>query len=224
MINYLLFLYSKGKKKTVNNIIIIMLSIVFWFLATALVVSAILVISLKNPVHSVLFLIFSFFNAAGLFILLGAEYIAMTLIIVYVGAVAVLFLFVVMMLDIKIASIKNTVSKHWPLSVGLALIAFVEIAIVLWGIEDLLGLPDYAMTLKGTNNTKDLGKILYTDYFLIFQAAGAILFIAMIGAIVLAMPEMNKTDKRQNICQQLRRDKNNSVKLVEVKSKEGVVL
>jgi NADH-quinone oxidoreductase subunit J len=162
-------------------------AIAFYLFAGVLTLSALLVITAKNPVHSVLFLILAFFNAAGLFVLLGAEFIAMLLVIVYVGAVAVLFLFVVMMLDINFAELRKGGMKHVTvgLAVGAVLLAELAIIYLAWvfapGIENNLAaaMPD------GVNNTEALGRVLYTQYVFPFQMAGLILFVAMIGAIVL---------------------------------------
>jgi NADH-quinone oxidoreductase subunit J len=162
-------------------------AIAFYLFAGVLTLSALLVITAKNPVHSVLFLILAFFNAAGLFVLLGAEFIAMLLVIVYVGAVAVLSLFVVMMLDINFAELRKGGMKHVTvgLAVGAVLLAELAIIYLAWvfapGIENNLAaaMPD------GVNNTEALGRVLYTQYVFPFQMAGLILFVAMIGAIVL---------------------------------------
>ncbi len=157
--------------------------IAFYAFAAILVLSSVLVITAKNPVHSVLFLILAFFNAAGLFVLLGAEFIAMILVIVYVGAVAVLFLFVVMMLDIDFAKLRHGAKQYVPLGllVGLALLAELMMLYQVWPQSPVV--PD----IEQVDNTKALGKILYTNYVFPFQVSGLILLVAMIGAIVLTL-------------------------------------
>ena len=162
-------------------------ALAFYLFAGVLTLSALLVITAKNPVHSVLFLILAFFNAAGLFVLLGAEFIAMLLVIVYVGAVAVLFLFVVMMLDINFAELRQGAMKYVPVGLGVGAILLAELAIIYsaWvfapGIENNLA----AAMPEGVTNTEALGRVLYTQYVFPFQMAGLVLFVAMIGAIVL---------------------------------------
>ncbi len=164
-------------------------ALAFYALAGILTLSALLVITVKNPVHSVLFLILGFFNAAGLFVLLGAEFIAMILVIVYVGAVAVLFLFVVMMLDISFADLRKGAMQY--VSIGLV-IGAVLLAVLVMVYKAWTFAPEAAENLaapmeryEGLTNTEALGNILYTDYVYAFQIAGLILFVAMIGAIVL---------------------------------------
>lgn len=200
-------------------------SLVFYVLAGLTIFSGVMVISARNPVHSVLFLIFSFFNSAGLFVLLGAEYIAMTLVIVYVGAVAVLFLFVVMMLNINFVEMRQGFLKYLPIGIGAAALLFVELFMVLRassliqaGVADAANPvpPETVMT-----NTRALGNLLYTHYFPIFQLAGVILLVAMIGAIVLTL--RHRTDvRRQNIARQVGRTPEDSVKIVKVKTGQGV--
>ena len=165
-------------------------AITFYLFSTMLIASAMLVISAKNPVHSVLFLILAFFNAAGLFILLGAEFVAMLLVIVYVGAVAVLFLFVVMMLDINITELRSGFLQYMPVGALVGLILLVELGLVLGGTliaPDAHQLVATPVTVTAANNTQALGQLLYTRYALIFEASGAILLVAMIGAIVLTL-------------------------------------
>lgn len=149
--------------------------------------SAVLVITAKNPVHSVLFLILAFFNSAGLFVLLGAEFVGMLMVIVYVGAVAVLFLFVVMMLDISFADLRKGAMQYVPIGLIIGAVLLFEFVAVFgsWSMSDdkleNLGSP----TPEGVTNTEALGRLIYTDYLLAFQGAGLILFVAMVGAIVL---------------------------------------
>jgi len=161
----------------------------FYLFAGILVLSALMVITARNPVHSVLFLVLAFFNAAGLFILLGAEFIAMILVIVYVGAVAVLFLFVVMMLDISFADLRKGAMQYVPVGLMIGAVLLTEL-ILLYGAWHFTEHKDAnlaAPTSEYTNvtNTEALGRLLYTEYLLAFQMAGLILFVAMIGAIVL---------------------------------------
>lgn len=159
----------------------------FYLFAGILVLSAVLVITARNPVHSVLFLILAFFNSAGLFILLGAEFVGMIMVIVYVGAVAVLFLFVVMMLDISFADLRKGAMQYVPIGLIIGAVLLFELIAVFgsWSMSEEklanLGSP----TPEGVANTEALGRLIYTDYALAFQAAGLILFVAMVGAIVL---------------------------------------
>jgi NADH-quinone oxidoreductase subunit J len=183
-------------------------AIAFYVFAAVLVVSAVLVVANRNPVYSVLFLILTFFNAAGLFVLLGAEFLAMMLVVVYVGAVAVLFLFVVMMLDINFAELRQGFVRYAGIGAIVGIILVAEIIFVVSSgamapaITTLAGSP----TPAGISNTQALGDILYTDYFYLFQAAGIVLLIAMIGAIVLTHREREGV-KRQRIATQLARDR-----------------
>lgn len=203
-----------------------MIEFIFYLFSAVLVVASLMVVLLRNPVHSVLMLILSFFSAAALFILLGAEFIAMTLIIVYVGAVAVLFLFVVMMLNINIATIKGGFSKNLPLTVLVASLIFVQMFIAVSNSRTFVAQPTseaVAPVVSMLSNTEKLGLVLYTDYFLPFQLSGFILLTAMIGAIILTLMH-DKNAKRQNIKRQVMRTREESVELVEVKSGEGVKL
>jgi len=159
----------------------------FYFFAGILLLSAVLVITARNPVHSVLFLILAFFNSAGLFILLGAEFVGMIMVIVYVGAVAVLFLFVVMMLDISFSDLRKGAMQYVPIGLIIGAVLLFELIAVFgtWSLSDEkianLGSP----TPEGVVNTEALGRVIYTDYILAFQGAGLILFVAMVGSIVL---------------------------------------
>ena len=197
-------------------------AIAFYVFAVVLVVSAVLVVANRNPVYSVLFLILTFFNAAGLFVLLGAEFLAMMLVVVYVGAVAVLFLFVVMMLDINFAELRQGVVRYAWIGAIVGLILVAEIIFVVSSgamapaISTLAGSP----TPAGVNNTQALGQILYTDYFYLFQAAGMVLLIAMIGAIVLTHREREGV-KRQRIGNQLARDRR-SVEIRKIPTGTGI--
>lgn len=200
-------------------------SLVFYVLAVLVVFSGAMVVSARNPVHSVLFLIFAFFNAAGLFVLLGAEYIAMTLVIVYVGAVAVLFLFVVMMLNINFVELRQGFLKYLPVGLAVAVVLFVELYMVIEasaGVASKLAVKAQFPTpaLQEATNTKALGLVLYTDFALMFQLAGLILLVAMIGAIVLTL--RHRPVRRQNIGKQVSRQPRDTLKIVKVKPGEGV--
>lgn len=200
-------------------------TVMFYVFSFMVLMSAIMVISSKNPVHSVLFLILAFFNAAGLFVLIGAEYIAMTLVIVYVGAVAVLFLFVVMMLDINFAELRQGFIQYLPVGIGVALILFVELIMAFYaGIIDGAPTAPVAEAIPSAaevTNAHAIGKVLYTDYIYLFQVCGVILLVAMIGAIVLTLRSRSGVLK-QSIERQVSRTKEESVMLVKVKSGEGV--
>jgi NADH-quinone oxidoreductase subunit J len=202
-----------------------MISFIFYLFAALLTLASLMVITLRNPVHAVLFLIFAFFNASGLFILLGAEYIAMTLIIVYVGAVAVLFLFVVMMLNINLAQTREGFLKSLPLGIFLAVLTFVQIAIALMWSKDsfVKSVPDDLSPISELTNTEAIGHVLYTDYVFAFQMCGLILLVAMIGAILLTLVH-SKGVKRQSIFAQVSRNRKSSIEVVKVKSREGVEL
>jgi len=191
-------------------------AIMFYVFAALAVASGVLVVSSRNPVHSVLFLIAAFFNAAGLFVLIGAEFLAMILVIVYVGAVAVLFLFVVMMLDIDFAQLRGGFVRYLPFGalVGFILLAELLLVIGSWAIAP--GLPSPAATGGAPlTNTRALGDILYTRYLLAFQGAGLILLVAMVGAIVLTLRRRADV-RRQSISAQLARTRAQSVEVVRV--------
>ena len=200
-------------------------SLMFYLFSAVLMLSAGAVISARNPVHSVFFLILAFFNAAGLFVLLGAEYIAMTLVIVYVGAVAVLFLFVVMMLNINFEKFRAGFIKFLPVGVLVAGILFIEMGALLY--QSLLTpapvatvqvpIPDLAQV----SNAAAIGQVLYTHYMLLFQIAGMILLVAMIGAIVLTLRHRPGV-KRQRIASQNARSKQSGVEVVQVETGRGV--
>ncbi|KUO50958.1 MAG: NADH:ubiquinone oxidoreductase subunit J [Sphingomonadales bacterium BRH_c3] len=182
----------------------------FYLFAGLMIASALMVITSRNPVHSVLWLILAFFNAAGLMVLVGAEFIAMLLVIVYVGAVAVLFLFVVMMLNIDFAALRAGFVKNFPLGLLVALILFLElfVGLVAWsagGVE--LGTPDGSGAAPlGANNIEAIGALLYGRYIFLFEVAGIILLVAMIGAIVLTHRQRpDGTRARQDIGKQVRR-------------------
>ncbi len=199
--------------------------ITFYAFSTVLVAAALLVVLARNPVHSVLWLILSFLSAAGLFVLLGAEFVAMLLIIVYVGAVAVLFLFVVMMLDVDFAELKAGMAQYMPLAllIGVVLLIQLGLAYGTWafsdGIDTRLGNPTPA--IDQMHNTKALGMILYDHYLLAFQLAGLVLLVAMVGAIVLTL--RHRVDvKRQNVLAQMYRDPAKAMELKDVKPGQGL--
>src|SRR5438270_880057 len=196
-------------------------TIAFYIFAAVIIFSALMVIAARNPVHSVLFLILAFLNAAALFVLLGAEFLAMILVIVYVGAVAVLFLFVVMMLDIDFASLRAGFMQYLPIGALIGLVIISELIVVFlgWAVAGPVSAP--AATTPGVSNTEALGRILYTDYIFYFQTAGLILLVAMVGAIVLTLRHRPNV-RRQSIRQQVRRDPAEAIELLEVKPGQGV--
>lgn len=200
-------------------------TLMFYVFSLVTLLSACMVISSKNPVHSVLFLILAFFNAAGLFVLLGAEYIAMTLVIVYVGAVAVLFLFVVMMLNVNFSEMRDGFLKYLPLGGTVAVTIFAEFVVIfsssLTSKNALAPAKNIVAASSEITNTQAIGAILYTNYAYPFQMAGIILLIAMIGAIVLTKRERRGV-RKQNIATQLARTKASGVEIVSVKSGEGI--
>ena len=181
-------------------------AILFYIFAAVLLISAAMVVSARNPVHSVLFLILAFFNAAALFLIAGAEFLAMILVIVYVGAVAVLFLFVVMMLDVDFAELRGGFQRYWLIGATVGAVLFVELAAVLGGWALAPGAVQLRMSPvpTGISNTEALGRVLYTDYVFLFQTAGLILMVAMIGAIVLTLRD-RRTSRHQVIQKQTAR-------------------
>ena len=195
----------------------------FYLFAITTIVGGLFTVISKNPVHSVLWLILAFLSSAGLFVLLGAEFVAMLLIIVYVGAVAVLFLFVVMMLDIDFAELKAEMARYMPLAllIGVVLLMQLGMAFGAWTEADQAQSLRAAVTPTDVQNTAALGQLLYDQYFLIFQLAGLILLVAMIGAIVLTL--RHRTDiKRQDIFAQLYRDPAKAMELKDVKPGQGL--
>ncbi|MGH6989148.1 MAG: NADH-quinone oxidoreductase subunit J [Stellaceae bacterium] len=198
-------------------------AVLFYIFAVIAVASGVMVVTARNPVHSVLFLILAFFNAAGLFILLGAEFLAMILVIVYVGAVAVLFLFVVMMLDVNFAELRRGAVRYLPIGALVGLVLLVELAVVFgaWFFAPTAGHALAAPTPTHLHNTVALGHLLYTRYVYAFEASGVILLIAMIGAIVLTLRA--RTDvRRQRIPAQIARRRADTLALVKVKPGEGI--
>ncbi len=187
----------------------------FFFLFSVItVLSTIAVISARNPVHSVLFLILAFVNAAGLFVLVGAEFLAMILLIVYVGAVAVLFLFVVMMLNLSIDNLKSQARKYMVSGLIVGGVLLLELIFSFANLDIVFNRKSFVDS-ENLTNTHSLGKIIYTEYFFIFQMSGCILLVAMIGAIVLTLRKREGV-LRQDINKQLSRNKNNSIELVKV--------
>ncbi len=197
----------------------------FYAFSTVTVAAALMVTLSRNPVHSVLWLILTFLSAAGLFVLLGAEFVAMLLIIVYVGAVAVLFLFVVMMLDVDFAELKSEMAKYMPIGLLVAVILLIQLAFGLgaWVSADgAMGLHQ-APTPDATqiDNTRALGLLLYDKYLYLFQLSGLILLVAMIGAIVLTLRH-RRDIKRQNVLHQMWRDPAKALEMVDVKPGQGL--
>ena len=198
-------------------------ALAFYAFAAIAIAAGVMVVSSRNPVHSVLFLILAFFNASGLFVLIGAEFIAMILVVVYVGAVAVLFLFVVMMLDINFVELRQGFMQYLPVGalIGLILVAELIFVVGAWTMSSKASMIMAAPAPEGISNTHALGAILYTRYVYLFQAAGVILLIAMIGAIVLTL-RTREGVKRQRIADQLARTREQSVEVVKVGRGEGV--
>ena len=190
----------------------------FYLFASITCLAGLMVISSRNPVHSVLFLILAFFNAAGLFVLLGAEFLAMMLVVVYVGAVAVLFLFVVMMLDINFVELREGFQRYMPLGLGVGGVLLAEILFVFFNSADM---PETVVMVNEVSNTRALGRILYTDYIYLFQLAGLILLVAMIGAIALTLRKRENV-RRQSIASQTERTRADSIEVVSVPSNTGV--
>ncbi|MCF6327989.1 MAG: NADH-quinone oxidoreductase subunit J [Devosiaceae bacterium] len=195
----------------------------FYIFAGITVASAVMVISSRNPVHSVLFLILAFINAAGIFMLAGAEFLALILIIVYVGAVMVLFLFVVMMLDVDFAELKKGALQYMPVGIIVGAILLLELLLVAGSsfVTPQLAAGSAMPIEAGISNTQALGEVLYTRYIFLFQGAGLILLVAMIGAIVLTLRHKPNV-KRQDIGAQVARSPKDAMTVVKVKSGEGL--
>ncbi|MCR9069302.1 MAG: NADH-quinone oxidoreductase subunit J [Rhodobacteraceae bacterium] len=202
-----------------------MAAVTFYIFALSALAGGLLTVIARNPVHSVLWLILCFLSSAGLFVLLGAEFVAMLLIIVYVGAVAVLFLFVVMMLDVDFAALKAEMARYVPVAglIGIVLLMQLSLAYGAWefseGIDQRLGNP--MPPLDEAHNTQALGLILYDRYFLVFQLSGLILLVAMVGAIVLTLRHRQDI-KRQNVLAQMYRDPAKAMELKDVKPGQGL--
>lgn len=195
----------------------------FYLFAVSVLAGGLFTVISRNPVHSVLWLILAFISAAGLFVLLGAEFVAMLLIIVYVGAVAVLFLFVVMMLDVDFAELKAEMAKYMPLALLIGVILLMQFGLAFgnWQMADGAEAARAAVAPEGVENTAALGLLIYDTYFLLFQTAGLILLVAMIGAIVLTL--RHRTDiKRQDVLAQMYRDPAKAMELKDVKPGQGL--
>jgi len=202
----------------------IIYDISFYFFSAIAIVSALTVISAKNPVHSVLFLILSFVNTAALFVLLGAEFLAMILVVVYVGAVAVLFLFVVMMLDINFIKLREGFLQYLPIAVLIAITLLTELIMIFLSKKILSsGLINYSKfpNFSSIGNTKDIGKVLYTDYFYLFQISGIILLVAMIGSITLTLRQ-RKNVKKQDIYRQISLSSKNRIEKKKIPIGQGI--
>lgn len=203
----------------------IIATISFYVFAAMTIASAFMVISAKNPVHSVLYLILAFFNSAALFVLLGAEFLAMILIVVYVGAVAVLFLFVVMMLDINFAELRQGFLQYLPIGGLVGIILLIELILVVSGwvlSPDAIMIGKLAApVVEGVTNTEQLGQVIYTQYAYLFQIAGMILLVAMIGAIVLTHRQRPGV-KKQVIATQVYRTREESIEVRKVEPGQGV--
>ena len=202
----------------------ILYSLTFYLFSSVAVLSALMVISAKNPVHSVLFLILSFVNASGLFVLLGAEFLAMILVVVYVGAVAVLFLFVVMMLDINYIKLREGFLQYLPFGALLGIVLVIELGILfLTDISSNINSSKMPLEprIYDIENTKMIGEILYTKYFYLFQICGIILLVAMIGSITLTLRDKGGV-KRQNIYNQNSVDALNAIDKKKVKLGDGI--
>ncbi len=196
----------------------------FYLFATLVISSGVMTIASRNPVHSVLWLILAFFNAAGLFVLLGAEFIAMLLVIVYVGAVAVLFLFVVMMLDVDTAELRAGVARYWPFAAILALVFFAELLVALMAKGEAAAPPaKAAAATPAVPNIEGIGNLLYTRYLYIFEAAGLVLLVAMIGAIVLTHRKRSNL-RPQDVSAQIRRRPQDAVRNMSPGVGQGVEL
>jgi len=198
-------------------------AICFYLFSAVAVASGVMVIAGRNPVHSVLFLILTFFSAGGLFVLLGAEFLAMTLVFVYVGAVAVLFLFVVMMLDIDFVELREGFQRYLPIGALIGGVLFAELVLVFgyWLLVPGMTATSVAPMLPEITNTRALGALLYTKYVYVFQAAGVVLLIAMIGAIVLTL-RAREGVRRQNIARQVGRRREDTLEIVKVRPRQGI--
>ncbi len=203
----------------------ILASLFFYLFATVTIFSAFMVIAVRNPVHAVLFLVLAFINAAGLFMLAGAEFLALILIVVYVGAVAVLFLFVVMMLDINFAELRQGFQQYAPIGGVIGLIVLVELLLVLGSWIAAPGAVGAAVEpipdLSETSNIEAIGNVLYTRYIFFFQVAGMILLVAMIGAIVLTLRHKENV-RRQDISSQIARSRETAIEVRKVESGKGI--
>ena len=200
-----------------------MMVFAFYLFAVLVCVSGFMVVMSRNPVHSVLWLILTFLSASGLFVLQGAEFVAMLLIVVYVGAVAVLFVFVVMMLDVNFAELKGELARYLPLGLVIAGVMLAQLGIAFsgWESSDQAASLRSAPIIDSVQNTHGLGMLIYDRYLLIFQLSGLVLLVAMIGAIVLTMRH-RKDVKRQNVLEQMWRDPAKSMEMKDVKPGQGL--
>ena len=198
-------------------------ALAFYLFAAVAVASGVMVIGARNPVHSVLFLILAFFNSAGLFVLLGAEFLAMILVVVYVGAVAVLFLFVVMMLDINFVALREGFLRYLPIGALIGLILLAELVLVFGAWAVAPSAPELAAVpvRPDITNAEALGRVLYTDYVYLFQTAGLILLVAMVGAIVLTLRQREGV-RRQKIAAQVARRRADTIEIKDVPTGSGV--
>jgi NADH-quinone oxidoreductase subunit J len=199
----------------------ILATLAFYLFAAITIASGVMVIAARNPVHSVLLLILAFFNAAGLFVLMGAEFLAFILVIVYVGAVAVLFLFVVMMLDINFAALRQGFLQYLPVGALVGLVLLTELFLVIGTWQFAPELPAAAAAAPAVTNTHAIGAVLYTNYLYLFQAAGIILLVAMIGAIVLTHRRRAGV-RRQDISRQVARTPADTIEIRKVPSGKGL--
>ena len=198
-------------------------ALAFYLFAAITVASGVMVISVRNPVHSVLFLILAFFNAAGLFVLMGAEFLAMILVVVYVGAVAVLFLFVVMMLDINFAELRQGFLEYLPIGGLIGMVLLIELAFIAasWTMAPDAAIQAPTPAIAEVTNTEALGRLLYTRYIYLFQAAGLLLLVAMIGTIVLTLRQREGV-RRQRISRQIARTREDSIEIKKVETGTGI--
>jgi NADH-quinone oxidoreductase subunit J len=194
--------------------------IAFGLIAAVVILAATFVIAARNPVHSVLWLILTFFSAAGLMVLIGAEFLAMLLIVVYVGAVAVLFMFVVMMLDVDFVELKEGTLRYWPFALLVGVIFIAEMALV-WAASGSLKFDSFDPSPGAETNAEAIGAVMYTDYLLLFQLAGLILLVAMIGAIVLTLRHRPNV-KRQNVAQQTGRRRSDAIEMKDPAPGQGI--
>lgn len=202
-------------------------AIAFYIFAAITIAAGFMVIASRNPVHSVLFLILAFFNAAALFVLMGAEFLALILVIVYVGAVAVLFLFVVMMLDVDFAEMREGILQYLPIGALVGIMLLIELLMVLvtWVVSpEAASVAAAPVAAAGghIDNTRALGRLIYTEYAYLFQTAGLILLVAMIGAIVLTLRPKNPRLKRQVIADQVGRTRNQAIEMRDVEPGQGL--
>ncbi|MBP0481960.1 NADH-quinone oxidoreductase subunit J [Sagittula salina] len=200
-----------------------MMVFAFYLFTLGVIAGGLFTVVSRNPVHSVLWLILAFLSSAGLFVMMGAEFVAMLLVIVYVGAVAVLFLFVVMMLDVDFAELKAEMAKYLPLGLLIGLVILMELGMAFgaWEASEVAATQLSAPMPEGVENTAALGLVLYDQYFLLFQLAGLILLVAMIGAIVLTLRH-RKDVKRQDVLAQMYRDPAKAMELRDVRPGQGL--